>query len=556
MNGPYDQDVLFLESTDIVPRSPKARGQGCFCASPSGRSGVPVSARFRAGRSAAWCSGIALFLLARPAVGIQPEVIYQFSGTNGAGPYAALIQTRKGNLCGTTTRGGASDLGTVFCLTPKGVLLTSVSFANTNGAFPYGPLLQARDGRLYGTTSAGGWLNAGTVFCLGADGGIETLATFVGTNGSNPRGQMVEGPDGCLYGTTVNGGVDNAGVIFRLTPTGCLSTIHSFSGRNGAFPYGGLVRASDGNFYGTTRSQSADGTGGGMIFRISPNAAFTMLASFNRPGEEGGCYSSLVQAKDGSLYGTAIFDSEALQGAAFRLTTGGRFTGLVNPGDSAFFGGRPFASLIQASDGNLYGTTAGDANRADSGSIYQLTTNGDLTPVCSFDLGQGAAPNGGLLEASDGNLYGPTSAGGRGYGLIYRLRTRPWIEEQPLAATNKVGGMAFFSVWTDGIPPLKYRWQKNGADFVDPDQTIGAATSEFGLMPLTRDDSGNYRVIVQNSFGSVTSAVARLSVAASPQLSANDPLPGSLSTPLLSGGPLSLPAPGDSVPPSPPSLKP
>jgi uncharacterized repeat protein (TIGR03803 family) len=93
--------------------------------------------------------------------------VVNFTSANGANPYAGLIQASDGNFYGTTYYGGSSGYGTVFQLTPNGAgftLNTLVNFNSTNGANPLPGLIQGRDGGLYGTTSAGGAVNVGTVF--------------------------------------------------------------------------------------------------------------------------------------------------------------------------------------------------------------------------------------------------------------------------------------------------------------------------------------------------------------------------------------------------------
>src|SRR5438552_3372010 len=103
------------------------------------------------------------------------------------------------------------------------------SFAGTNGANPYANLIEASDGKLYGTALEGGLTNAafpkgaGTAFSLNKDGTeFKVLHYFgsSGTDGQNPFGALVEGRFGALYGTTRNGGVMDFGTIFKLDKEG------------------------------------------------------------------------------------------------------------------------------------------------------------------------------------------------------------------------------------------------------------------------------------------------------------------------------------------------
>ncbi len=139
-----------------------------------------------------------------------------FNGDNGANPQSALVQASDGNFYGTTSFGGSSGNGTVFMMTPAGVLTTLVSFNGDNGGVPEAGLLQGRDGNFYGTTIFGGTENAGTVFMM-TPAGVETvLFSFNGANGSHPFAPLIQGIDGNFYGTAETGGASDSGVVFEL----------------------------------------------------------------------------------------------------------------------------------------------------------------------------------------------------------------------------------------------------------------------------------------------------------------------------------------------------
>jgi len=434
---------------------------------------------------------------------------------------ASLIQASDGNLYGTTSGGGDAGYGTVFRLATNGGLVTLTSFANTNGASPYANLVQASDGNLYGTTSAGGspW-NYGTVFRLSTNGNMRTLLLFGGANGSNPQGGLVQGTDGYLYGTTANGGFSESGTVFRLTTNGSLTTLYFFGSTNGVYPYAGVIQASDGNLYGTTRNTSEGGFGYGTAFQLTTNGVLTTLANFDLFNTGGTICSGLVQADDGNLYGTTLLGGNTGIGTAFRLELTGELTPLF--AFNSWSGGRPYAGLMQASDGKLYGTTQWGG----SGTVFQLTTNGQFRTLFSFGYTNGATPNAGLIQAADGNLYGTTTEGGPGYvGTVYRVVTRPAILSQPVCMTNVVGGAATFSVESDGVPELNYQWQRDGTNLVDGADLWGATAADLTLTSLTRGDAANYRVVVQNGFGAVTSAVVKLTVELPAEFTAIQHLP-------------------------------
>lgn len=306
-------------------------------------------------------------------------------------------------------------------------LIPLYSFTGGNdGDNPIAGLVQANDGNLYGTTSEGGTNGYGTIFRITTSGVVTPLYSFTnGDDGAHPYAGLVQASDGNLYGTAADGGTNDDGVVFRVTTNGVLTPLYSFTGaHDGADPRGGLVQASDGNLYGTT----ADGgtNSDGTVFRITTNGTLKSLYSFT--GGHDGTFpeATLVQASDGNLYGTTyqggISNSLPGYGAVFRITTNGLLTPLYSF-TNGFDGADPVAGLVQASDGNLYGTTeAGGTNHY--GAIFRITTNGIFTPLYSFTDGHdGAYPEATLVPAN-GNLYGTTYEGGtNGYGVIFQFTT-------------------------------------------------------------------------------------------------------------------------------------
>jgi len=270
--------------------------------------------------------------------GTLSTLVY-FNGTNGSYPAAGLVQGSDGNFYGTTVSGGASGNGTVFQMTSAGVLRTLVSFGKTNGAAPLAALVQGSDGNFYGTTSLGGNLSLnngagyGTVFQMTPAGVLTRLVSFTGANGSYPSAGLVQGTNGSFYGTAEYGGnlSLNAGygfgTVFKMTPAGALTTLVSFNLANGYNPSAGLVQGSDGNFYGTTDGGGAGG--GGTVFKMTPAGALTPLVSFN--GADGNSpQAPLVQGSDGNFYGTTTYGGAGDLGTVFRVTPAGALTTLVS----------------------------------------------------------------------------------------------------------------------------------------------------------------------------------------------------------------------------------
>jgi uncharacterized repeat protein (TIGR03803 family) len=211
-----------------------------------------------------------------------------FSGTNGRRPIGSLIQGSDGNFYGTTSEGGpgydGTDVGggTIFQVTPDGTMNSLFAFSGTDGSGPAAGLVEGSDGNFYGTTQFGGANDSGTVLKITPSGALTTLFSFNGADGSLPVSQLVAGSDGNFYGTTSGdrpfGGSNTFGTVFRVTPGGVLTPLVSFEGINGASPVAGLVQGIDGNLYGTTFE--GGGGDGGTIFRlIEPPRILAVSAS-------------------------------------------------------------------------------------------------------------------------------------------------------------------------------------------------------------------------------------------------------------------------------------
>ena len=119
-----------------------------------------------------------------------------------------------GTSTGQRRRAGPTADGTVFKITPSGTLTTLHSFDGTDGANPYAGLVQATDGNFYGTTSSGGANGDGTVFKITPSGTLTTLYSFCSqsgcTDGANPDAGLVQATNGNFYGTTLDGGAEQA----------------------------------------------------------------------------------------------------------------------------------------------------------------------------------------------------------------------------------------------------------------------------------------------------------------------------------------------------------
>jgi uncharacterized repeat protein (TIGR03803 family) len=414
-------------------------------------------------------------------------ILHRFYGADGAGPqYMSPVQGVDGNFYGTTAFGGggscSSGCGEVFRITPEGRLRTRHFCAEPNcvdGSGPFAGLVLATDGNFYGTTEAGGANEGGTIFKITPGGLPTTLYTFCSqpdcADGREPEGTLVQANDGNLYGTTAQGGsstlciyANGCGTVFKVTPEGALTTLYTFCSQpncvDGDIPLAGLVQATDGRFYGTTAGSFSPGLEDSTVFEITSAGKLTTLYNFctqancadgRRP------FAGLVQASDGNFYGTTSVGGVPQQcgdgygcGTVFKITPEGALTTLYRfcSQPNCVDGLNPTAGLVQATDGNLYGTTSGGDFNA-SGTLFNLTLNGTLTTLYSFcnssPCPNGNGPVGGLVQGTAGNFYGTTNVGGNfpykcdrglGCGTVFSLDMGLGPFAAFVRAAAKVGG--------------------------------------------------------------------------------------------------------------------
>ncbi len=346
-------------------------------------------------------------------------VLHNFTGTpDGSLPYASLIRDKEGNLYGTTETGGASGAGTVFKVNKSGKETVLYSFTGaSDGANPFAGLLQDAAGNLYGTTANGGSSGVGTVFKLSKAGKETVLHSFAGgtTDGCYPFGGLLRDTAGNLYGTTEVCGASGVGTVFKLTKTGKETILHSFAGgsSDGEFPsFTSLLMDAKGNLLGVAEQGGTANLG--VVYKLSKTQKITILHSF-AGGASDGCDVFGTPAMDtaGNLYGTANACGSAGAGMIWKVNPKGKETVLHNfvPGPSD--GSEPVAGVILDAKGNLYGSTY-QGGSANLGTVYKLNKKGSITLLHTFTGPDGDYLYAGVLRDASGNLYGTTLYGGSG----------------------------------------------------------------------------------------------------------------------------------------------
>jgi len=378
---------------------------------------------------------------------------------------------------------------------------TLADFSGSNGSSPlFMSLVQGSDGNSYGTTQTGGTHGFGTVFKVTPNGALTTLYSFCAqtncTDGVYPLFGLILATDGNFYGATSGGGAtfagcyNNAGcgTVFKITQPGVLTTLHSFSGLDGDSP-NGLIQAADGNFYSTTSYGGAtvniacyNNLGCGTVFKVTPKGTLTTIYNFcslTNCADGDAPNPGVVQGNNGSFYGTTLAGGTGCSsgcGTVFAVTSAGMLTTLHNFADTGIDGGYPLSSLVQASSGNFYGTTsAGGANQ--QGTIFEVTPSGTTTTLHSFcaltNCADGSVPSAGLIQATDGKFYGTTSGGGaNSSGTAFKV-----------TSTGVVTTLYSFcaqSGCTDGSAPFPGLFQATNGTFYGTTTSGGTSTACTG----------------------------------------------------------------------------
>lgn len=476
--------------------------------------------------------------------------------SDGAAPWGALIVSNT-TLYGTARWGGSNSYGAVFRLETDGSNYRQVlAFQGGDGRSPLKLFLSG--GTLYGTTGVGGGSDNGTIFKLNTDGSAYAmLKTFAGSDGSGPSGDLGLA-NSLLYGTTVGGGLSNCGTVFQLnTDTTNFAVLKHFTGPDGCAPMGGVLLAGT-NLYGTTAFGSSSQRG--TVFQMDADGTgFTTLKEFTEGIDPGWPWPYGGLALEGTtLYGTSTQGGALGNGSVFKINTDG--SGYAVLKSFSYYEGQMPGGTPLLSDNVLYGTTM-QGGTYERGTVFKLNTDGTgFAKLKEFVWGSldGCSPSGPLL-LSGTNLYGTTTSGGAlGYGTVFRVGTdgsgfqvlkyfvgndgayprdlalegttlygvamaggavdrgvvfslsllpgAPVLAWGPQSQTANFGSTVDLAVAATGIPAPVYQWFFQGA------LVPGATSAVLELTNVSQAQAGSYSVIVSNNYGSVTSAIAVLSV--------------------------------------------
>ncbi len=375
----------------------------------------------------------------RAAASTQFQSLFSFDFTNGYSPNELLAVA--GGLVGTTYGGGNSGSGFPCSTLGCGLIFSFGNgqykvlhrFSGPDGANPAMGLLAGGNGGYFGTSYYGGSSGNGTVFQYRGHQ-VKTLYAFSGdADGGQPK-TMVSGGSADFYDITQTAGLGSEyGTIFHLAGS-VLTTLKTFGTGDpsvGMVP-SGIIRATDGNFYGTI--EQGDATHTGSVFQVTPSGGYSTLHTF-MPTDGSYLAAGVIRANDGNFYGAASGGGDLSTcrkrfirgcGTVYRLTPSG--TLMVVHNFAGTDGTGPSAPLVQASDGNLYGTTSSGGKARcgplhdGCGTIFRIGLDGSFSTLHVFNGRDGANPEAAMIQGSDGALYGTTSWGGKnGDGSIFRI---------------------------------------------------------------------------------------------------------------------------------------
>jgi uncharacterized repeat protein (TIGR03803 family) len=444
-------------------------------------------------RAMATACGLLAASALSPSLRAQTLTEYGLPDVNNGLAFAAPVQARDGNLYGLM----GNNTPTIYVSTPTGSITTQ--FVGTGPGSTYiclTGMILGHDGNLYGTCDMSG---AGTQdfafrFTPGAHGSPGTFTPFAvitpnGNNGPQSPSALVQASDGNFYGTT-GGGAGLFGSVFRITPAGVVTTLKTFTGPGGPYyPTGPLIQARDGKLYGTSQAGSTQCCGNGTIFSVTLAGKIHVFYNFADVGGIAIPAGGVIQGTDGSFYGVSTSGGQYFDGAIYKVSSTRVLTDLhdVNPATDG--GTNPYYALVQATDGNFYGTLEGyESGGFGPGALFKITSTGAFTTLFTIPItgcgysGPGCVPNSSNIEHTNGTLYGAMDEGGYyDTGAIYAETTNPLLQPNViLQETSGAPGVTVDIIGQGFTSAKSVKFGKISASFTSVSDTYLTATVPAG----------------------------------------------------------------------------
>lgn len=336
--------------------------------------------------------------------------------TGGASPiYSQMLVAQDGKLYGMNNTGGQYNAGVMFTYDPATDTYTIVhQFNPATGGSGMGKLFQAPSGMIYGLGNDGGANNAGVVFSFDPATNTYTKKAdleFVATGGL-PLSGFLEGSTGMLYAVVNAGGANgNMGTLIRYDiANNTLSKRYDFSLATGFLPVGVLIKAANGKMYGLM-SQGGT-TNSGTIIEIDPSNDMVVTRKVELDYQTTGTLplGSFVEASNGKLYATTAYGGTTYNGTIIEYVPGATMVTVKHNFDASI-GGSPFASMVEAANGKLYGFTA-FGSPSGNGSLFEFDPANGFTNKIQLQKSVGSLPISSFTVFSNGKLYATSSSGG------------------------------------------------------------------------------------------------------------------------------------------------
>lgn len=333
-------------------------------------------------------------------------------------------------IWGVTNRGDKqfSDGGTIYKLDSNGSKFSAQHLFGKLPSHTRFNLIEASNGNFYGIEST----NSGTIIYEYDYRNNEHTQLHTLGSGFFPSGQLLEANNGKLYGMTRIGGSTNQGILFEFDLlTNTYSVKIEFNGSNGSIPYGSLIEVSNNKLYGLTSEGGSSNKGILFEYDLLTNT-LTKKIDFNGNSNGSNPRGSLIQASNGKLYGVTFTGGTSNNGTLFSFSlTNDSLSTLIN--FNSLNGANPFESPMQASNGKLYGYCSKGGIGNNDGVLYEydILTDSLFIKKDLFAL-DGSQPLGILTEMPNGLLYGLTPYGGafsRGVLFEYNIITNSYTKK-------------------------------------------------------------------------------------------------------------------------------
>lgn len=348
-----------------------------------------------------------------------------------------------------TNQGQGSGNGTISKYDAATNTISAIHTFGSEGIYPVGNLCKVSSGKFYAMTNAGGTLGYGVIFSFDAVNSTYTVVhNFNNTHGAEPAGSLIKASNGKLYGITTRGGTSNLGVLFSFDPLTNTYTVLKNFDQNGYYPTGSLLQASDGKLYGMTWYGGSSNAGVIFSFDIT-NSVFTVVKNFaNTDGAEP--RGSLIQASDGKLYGMTSYGGIDYKLECYIDPITNIPICIITPGDGVIFS-------------------------------FDITTS-SYNVLYNFNIVNGANPYGSLLQAADGKLYGMASRKNGGYGVVFSF---------DLSASNYVV-LKNFDSYPDGAIPYGSLTQGSDSKLYGTLSEGGGSFRGYGVVFSLDAPTGNF----------------------------------------------------------------